>query len=27
VNVYSLLQYLVLGKKLQSGEIGHPSLP
>ncbi len=27
VNVYSLLPYLVLGKKLQGGEIGHPALP
>ena len=27
VNVYSLLQYLVLGNKLQSREIGHPPLP
>src|ERR671919_454553 len=26
-NVYSLLQYLVLGNKLQGGEIGHPPLP
>jgi hypothetical protein len=25
-NVYSLLQYLVLGNKLQGGEIGHPPL-
>ena len=27
VNVYSLLPYLVLGNKLQAGEIGHPPLP
>jgi hypothetical protein len=27
VNVYSLLLYLVLGDKLQGGEIGHPPLP
>jgi hypothetical protein len=27
VNVYSLLKYLVLGNKLQCGEIGHPPLP
>jgi hypothetical protein len=26
-NVYSLLQYLVLGNKLQGVEIGHPPLP
>ena len=26
-NVYSLLQYLVFGNKLQGGEIGHPPLP
>ena len=26
VNVYSLLLYLVVGKKLQGGEIGHPAL-
>jgi hypothetical protein len=26
VYVYSLLQYLVLGNKLQDGEIGHPPL-
>jgi len=27
VNRYSLLPYLVLGDKVQSGEIGHPALP
>ena len=27
VNVYSLLPYLVLGNKLQSGEMGHSPLP
>src|SRR5215208_1395968 len=27
VNVYSLLHYVVLGNKLQVGEIGHPPLP
>jgi hypothetical protein len=27
VNVYSLLQYLVLGNKLQGGETSHPPLP
>ena len=27
VNIYSLLLYPVLGKKLQGGEIGHPALP
>jgi hypothetical protein len=27
VNVYSLLPYLVLCNKLQSGKIGHPQLP
>ena len=26
-NLYSLLPYLVLGNKLQGGEIGHPPLP
>jgi hypothetical protein len=26
-NVYSLLQYLVLGNNLQGREIGHPPLP
>jgi hypothetical protein len=26
VNVYSLLRYLVLGNKLQGGEMGHPPL-
>src|SRR5215204_4687343 len=27
VNEHSLLPYLVLGNKLQGGEIGHPPLP
>jgi hypothetical protein len=27
VNIYLLLLYLVLGNKLQSGEIGYPPLP
>ena len=27
LNVFSLLQYLVPGNKLQDGEIGHPLLP
>jgi hypothetical protein len=27
VNKHSLLPYLVLGNKLQGGEIGHPLLP